>query len=208
MQSIPADKNRGWKVKINGDLQVVNHLEVSSDYGTLEYGLRPEGYDCWVFHQAKAGVITLPYCNHPDHGLMVGLVEEKRPNVFPNPCLCILGGFAERDESPEDAQARESYEEGGVDSTKAVMLEGIPSNSNRLFFVTREGEGNIAYKLQVPHGWLIPRDAGGFTLPSQHLLFGGKKKESDIVFLPWKEAVRKSPDALARAAIAQLLASL
>ena len=208
LKPIPQDKKHNWKVRINGEEQSVALIEISSQYGTLTYGLRPEGYDGWAFReQGGGGSVTVPYTRTPDGMLLVGLLPEKRDNMGADPVLCVMGGFIKPGETHDQAQIREAADEGGIDAAASKALPGKPSNSNRAFFVADAAadEGVHAYGLFIPFSWLAV-DGEHLKLKDAALL-PAFKKASDLCFFPWKDAIGQSPDALALAAIAQLLAA-
>lgn len=152
--------------------------------------------------------MTVPYARTPEGELLVGLLLEKRANMGGEPVWCAIGGFVDPGESHDKAQAREANEETGLDSAKAEELAGMNTNANRAFFVAdaNAGEGVHAYGLSLPFGWL-EMDGESYKLKDAALL-SGFKKASDVRLFPWRKAIGRSPDALARSAIAQLLATV
>jgi len=207
--AIPEDKGRGWTVLINGKEQQVGKIEITSKFGTLSYGLRPEGFDGWAFREeGGGGAVTVPYARTPDGELLLGLVREKRANMGAEPVWCVIGGFIDPGESHEEAQTRETAEETGLDATRAEELTGLPANANRAFFVADAfgNEGVHAYGLELPFDQL-EEDGESWQLKNAALLAGFKKVD-EVRFFPWKDAIKRSPDALARSAIAQLLAAV
>lgn len=209
MNQIPEDKGRGWTVLVDGEERKVGIVEIKSKFGTLTYGLRPEGYDGWVFReQGGGGAVTVPYTRTPEGELLVGLLLEKRANMGDKSVWCVIGGFVDPDESHSAAQAREAAEESGLDAAKAEELTGMNTNANRAFFVAdaNAGEGVHAYSLSLPFDWL-EADGESYKLKDAALL-SGFKKAGDVRLFPWRKAIDCSPDALARSAIAQLLAAV
>ncbi|OGG58880.1 hypothetical protein A2765_00675 [Candidatus Kaiserbacteria bacterium RIFCSPHIGHO2_01_FULL_56_24] len=211
IKPIPAETKRGWKVLIDGAEIKPAHISLESGFGTLEYGLRPEGYDGWTFKEKNGGgSILIPY-SRIDGDIIVGLIEERRLNIGETPVLCAIGGFVDPHESHRDAQIREAREETGLDSSEAKRLEGLPANTNRSFFVTDPSldEGVDAYSLYVPQERLRKTSDGtwqfGDDAPDPDVMI---EKRHAVRFLPWREAIRRTPDAIARAGIAQLLADL
>ena len=199
---------------MDGVEQQVGMIVLESPYGTLTYGLRPEGYDSWVFQeQGGGGAVTLPYARIPSGELLVALIGERRANITTADGIawCVVGGFVDPGETHVQAAAREFGEEVGRESVNTRELPGVPANSNRLFFATdvTAGEGVHAWSMDVPFDRLEPdpesdgcyrfRADAGVTLA---------KPVDKVRFFPWKEAVRLTPDALARSAIAQLLAEI
>jgi len=210
MNPIPADKKRGWTVLVDGEEVQVGKVELLSKFGTLTYGLRPEGYDAWVFAEAgSGGVVIVPYCFHHEDGLLVGLLRETRANMGTEPVFCAAGGFVEKNEAHHEAQAREMDEETGMDSSKAHQLPGAAINSNRAFFVAdaKKGEGARAYAFELSEDALEALPDGGFKLRDPDSL-PNLNKGKDVVFFYWKDAIEVTPCAMARSAIAQLLTVL
>ncbi|HBW73989.1 MAG: hypothetical protein UX10_C0001G0026 [Candidatus Magasanikbacteria bacterium GW2011_GWA2_45_39] len=208
IQDIPDTSGCGWVVKIDGTVRRVQRIELGSTFGTLIYGRRPEGYDSWVFYeQGGGGAVTLLYAYTPYDELIVGLLLEKRANMGDVPVWCAIGGFIDPCETHELAQVREADEEAGLGSLRVKEFTGMRTNSNRAFFVAdaSEGEGVHAYGMEVPFEWLTP---DGKTFRFQDTNHFNHKKASAVRFFPWREAINRSPDALARSAIAQLLAAV
>jgi len=138
----------------------------------------------------------------------VGLLLEKRANMGDEPVWCAIGGFVDPGESHDTAQTREAAEESGLDAAKAEELAGMATNANRAFFVADAsvGEGVRAYGLSIPFDWL-EADGESFKLKDAALIAGFKKAD-DMRLFPWRAAIGRSPDALARSAIAQLIAAV
>lgn len=210
MEPIPPDQKRGWEVKINGEYMPAGLVEIrSTRFGTLTYGLRPEGYDGWVFEEiGGGGAVTLPYTKMPDGTLLVGLIEEDRPNMG-GKRLCIIGGFVNPGEKHEAAQVREAAHEADLNASEAEELPGYPVNSNRAFFVAdaTKGEGVHAYAIEIPTEYAI--DAGGsyrYQIPEEAKSRFGKI--ANVVLLPIDIAIQTTSDALALAAIARLAVRL
>lgn len=208
MQPIPSAKARGWTVKIDGKEQTVGLIELESKFGKLTYGLRPEGYDAWVFREAGGGgAVTVPYARTPEGELLVGLLLEKRANMGDEPVWCVIGGFLNKGETHQQALVRETAEESGLDAAKASELHGLRSNSNRAFFVAdAKNEGVLAGGLMLSYDEL-EADGRNWKLKDAALL-AGFKKAGDVRFFRWRDAIRVTADALARSAIAQLLAAV
>jgi len=200
---------RGWTVLIDGKKWLGGIIEISSKFGVLTYGLRPEGYDGWVFREAGGGgAVTIPYAFSPDRELLIGLLCENRANMGDEPVWCVMGGFVNPGgETHKEAQIRESSEESGIDVVRANGLPGVHTNSNRAFYVAdvKAGEGVQGYGLELPFDWLEKEEGNEtwkFKDVAQLVDF---KKTINVRFFPWRKAVEMTADALARSAIAQLL---
>lgn len=210
MVPIPSGKTPGWKLKIDGVEAAASFIELESKFGKLVYGLRPEGYDSWVFCEpGGGGAVTLPFSYDRDGRLLVGLLPETRLNMGPGMQLCIVGGFKEPNESHAQAQGREADEEAGIGHLESIKLEGLPYNSNRLMFVAdvSQNEGVHAWAIRVPFSWLVSNGDQSYSLA----MIAGENadrlgKAKNVVFFPWRVATKKTADALAHAAILQLLA--
>ena len=208
---IPKGSKRGWKVLVDGDEVQACMVElVSERHGRLVYGLRPEGYDGWAYYEpGGGGGATVPFVRHPDYGLLIGLVRESRPNMGDGPVFNLIGGFVDSGEKHAAAADREREEETGITGAQSIELEGAPANSNRAFWVTDldKDEGLHVRGVELPHTMLeLCGETMVFQLKEGHGI--DMKKAADVRFFRWKDAVRTTPDALARAAIAQLLAQV
>lgn len=212
MISIPPDKKRGWEVTIDGIKMHPSIVRIESKFGELIYGLRPEGYDAWVFKEiGGGGAVTIPFVIDQKNGtLLVGLLPESRPNMG-GLQLCAVGGFIDPGESHKDAAVREAEEESGLD-IEAEKIEGVTFNSNRAFFVADPscGEGMHTWGVRIPFEWLSFNNNDG-TWHIAQLPNGSAErlgKATKVVFMPWIRAVRESADGIALAAIARLVATL
>lgn len=211
VQSIPETHKRGWTVTIDGIDAEVGLIEIRSGMGKLLFGLRPEGFDGWVFaEEGGGGAVTLPYV-FDEHGqLFVALILENRQNMG-GERWCVIGGFKDPDETHATAQAREAREEAAIDTTRARLLSGLPANSNRLFFVADPlaDEGVHAYAVEFSRRDLESdqRTPGWYTL-KPHAQSRINKGDRYVRLMPWREAAKLCADVLGRGAIAQLLAEV
>ena len=205
LSEIPADKKPGWTVTINGERTNANKVEIESRFGRLEYGQHPGGgYDTWTFTEAgHGGAITVPYALADDGTLLVGLIEEDRPNMG-GKRWCAIGGFRNPFESAVAAEQRERHEEADVLARLEAQRLGVRINCNRAFFVAdpKEDQGIQAARLEVPF-----RQLQATAVPGARAELRGPK--STVVFFAWTDAVlRTSGDGIALAGIAQLAAYL
>jgi ADP-ribose pyrophosphatase YjhB (NUDIX family) len=202
---------KGWTAEVRAKLlglsrviRDVRFLELKSKFGTLRYGKRPEGYDAWTF-EYPGGAVTVPYAFTPENELLVALVREARANIEGGALFNAIGGFVKPNEAVEEAQVRASEAETGL-LREAEMLPGPHSVADRAFFVSNPDTGqgcNRVFGMQIPFAELVLAEEGGYAVAS----LGDFKKADDVRFFPWREAVQRTPDGIARAAIAQLLAA-
>jgi ADP-ribose pyrophosphatase YjhB (NUDIX family) len=196
-----------WQTQaIVDDHSKVLMFMATSKYGELYFGVRSDGHRGWWFkEQGGGGAVTVMYSRDNDGNLLVALRNEMRPNMGGARRWCIPGGFIRAGESHVDAQAREALDETGVDTQEAYALPGLPFISNRAFFVANpiQGEGIHAYALQVPFTQLRETE-DGYELTTHIPDF---KEQEHFRFFEWREAVKKTADGIALAAIAQLLAA-
>jgi len=189
-------------VTLDGQSVPCSSLRLESGFGTLSYGWHPKGYDTWCFaEEGGGGAICVPTCVK-DGEWLVGLVEEDRPNLGGR-TLCAPGGFVDPGERQADAARREVAEETGHDSS-VKALGGVPMVSNRAFFfaLPAQGQGVHAFTFEVNAAELCERTSEGYW----KLAPKGKAELDGLLFMPWRTAVERCPDALALAAIARLLA--
>lgn len=211
MKALGKGDKKGWTAEVMTSflgvawkIKTVRFLELKSKFGTLRYGKRPEGFDAWTF-EYPGGAVTVPYAFTPDNELLVALVREARANIEGGAMFNAIGGFVKPNEAVEEAQTRASEAETGL-VREAEMLSGPHSVADRAFFVSNPetGQGcNRVFGMELPFAELIPAEGGGYAVAS----LGDFKKADDVRFFPWREAVQKTPDGIARAAIAQLLAA-
>ena len=221
IKPIPAGKNRGWQVLLNGkEVKDVQSVQIKSKYGLLSYGLTPGGYDGWSFHEAGGGgSVTVPYLYTGDKQLFIGLYEEERPNQGGR-VLNVPRGFIDPGETHFQCAARELTEEFGsiMDVAKRVFkLPGLPTNPNSAFFETwGSGEGVHFHAIQILEDEVVVGTAGIFlkmkaqlgTDAATHIKASSKIANAIACsqFIPWREAVALG-DAFTQCGIARLVAT-
>jgi ADP-ribose pyrophosphatase YjhB (NUDIX family) len=210
MNRVPDDLNRGWAVKIDGVESDARLVEISSArFGTVTYGERNgEGFDTFTYKPIDGnGAVTLPYSYDDQDRLLIGLLLEERPNLSDELVPSIVGGFKEPGESAQGTQVREADEETGLDTVAAHKLPGLPVVQDRFFWHTNPGEGVESHALEIAHSRIEQSDDGYWRLkPTGDADLVAKQRL--LVFMPAAKAIIDSPDAMARAAIAQLLVFL
>lgn len=211
---VPVGKQRGWTVEIDGVPSNAAHIRLSNPkVGVLEYGLRPEGFDGWAFAEnGGGGSISIPFTRDEDDNVLIGVIIEDRKNMGGKQ-PCAIGGFVDPGESHMDAALREQLEEADL-IAEVSPLKGLPGNSNRLLFVAdpTADQGVHPFGVEIPFAALEKRDDGSYgfrsDIPPE---LRGKvmaKGGGDVRFMPWKRAIRQSPDVLFRAGVAQLLTQI
>ncbi len=194
-----------WKITLDGIEHRPCILQVEhAEWGKLAFGKRPEGFHGWAYWPAKNGTVTIPWCRTPSGEILIGLILEWRAVMGPEKIFGPLGGAVDLGESVAEAQRRESLEEGGLESTRAVALPGLPVNTDRTCFVQdpNKGQGLYFYGLEVPFSDL-EEIADDLWQPLKDTV--ASKRESELRFLPWKKAIELSADGVALAGIARLL---
>ena len=210
IKPIPEKLKRSWRVKIEGKPPNVCRITLTSKYGKLVYGLRQgqkgAQFDSWIFFENNGGgPIAIFYAYTPDKDLLIGLVLEERPNISEKKVLCSTGGFVDPEKSVEEQLEVEAREETGIRASWRE-LEGQVMASNRSFFGVdlEKREGHRTFAAEVPYEHLERTD-DAWVYGKKHLV---SDPESQTIFLPWREAIRNTPDGFARAGIAMLLADL
>jgi hypothetical protein len=219
LSPIPKDTKHGWEIKVTRGgrtqkLHGVSTLELTSQFGKLEYGLHPFGYDTICFEETGGGgVVVIPYFIAHDHDdeIWVGLVRQKRPFQSKEPVLNAPRGFRDLNEGPIEAAMRETAEEiGGKILTSTLSeLPGEPVNPNSTFFATGDGGGVRFFKLEVTEEWLKHDPNGGYRFREELKATKAALLERILgaVFVPAKEAL-KLADGFTIIAVARLLYQL
>lgn len=195
------------RVFLDGEEYHPGVMTITSQYGTLGVGKRPEGFNGWLFRDpGGGGSVTIPWAEIPSGEILVGLVHEDRPNLGHEKVWCAIGGMLDPAETHKEANIREANEEAGLNVKNAVALAGKPVVQDRLFYIVNieEGEGIRLYTLEVAFKALEETDLG-WRMRTNLL---NDKRESEMRFFPWREAARISPDSLAHSGIVRLLAFL
>lgn len=214
IKDIPEGHKCGWSVMVDGEQVDVRKVEITSRYGILTYGMRPEGYDGWAFAEpGGGGAITIPLSMMPNGELLVGMILEDRPNMG-GKRWCAIGGFKEPGESALSTAVREAFEETGynIGMSEVQQLEGQPGNFNRLFSVSdpENDEGVHAFVSFLPFnlltefedGYGFREDVGG---EDRKVLLS--KGDGHVRFMPWRKAALACSDVLFSHGLMQVLAA-
>lgn len=166
----------------------------------------------------KGGVITIPYSFTNDGQLLVGLIQEKRPNLVSDAIentmvFDAVGGMVDPGESHEQASSRETVEEAGF----TVKLEELPGFTtwNRLYNYCEldTGRGVLKrYVMEIPFAELVRRESGeGYVFGPGALAkykLNKTKEMPALVFFDWVRAAEITPDLIAHGGFIGLLAKL
>lgn len=131
MKPIPDGMDvREWSFELNGQKVQVTHFRLSHPViGTVEFGLRPEGFLGWVFR--TTGSVTLPYAFDNAGKLLIGLLPEKRANLGDGESPNVIGGYVDPGETNAQAQKREAEEESGLGNFEGRPALGVPVSNQR-----------------------------------------------------------------------------
>ena len=157
--ALPAEGKRKCKIFADGKEIFPGSLTVEHDTWALKVGIRPEGWQGFLFREnGGGGSFTIPWACGPKGEILVGMVQENRPNMG-GPVWCIMGGFVDLGENHDQSQKREAAEEGGLDTGGAKKLPGVGIVSNRLFWVAdvKGGEGGRVFEKEYFFLQLEPR---------------------------------------------------
>ncbi len=194
-----------WQLWVDGTPVPCGSLQLTSEVGYVTYGRHPRGYDTWWFRERNGGSGALLPVSRAPSGWLVGLVEEERPNMGGSR-LCVLGGFRDAEESALCAAVREADEEVGLAvPVGEVVGLGAPVSPNRAFWIAdrERGEGTALFVQAVDFRALVPAGPMRWTWVAQRAA-----EQRGLVFLPWREAVASTADALALSAIVRWIATL
>ena len=218
LSPVPQGARQGWELTVNGETVpgVSEAKLINSSIGiSVEYGLRPEGYDGFIIRE-RGGAVTLPYMIDPDGQIYVGLVSEYRPTMGEERTLNAPRGMAEAGESHDDTAVRELGEETGYQAKKTRMAElATGLNLNSTFFDNSRAEqaGVSIYAFRVDTDELeLGYDNEGnvfYQFPSDTMASAQNKTTEAIFgskFVPIMTA-RGSKDMLTRTACGDLLLS-
>ena len=128
---------RKWAVTINGTtLADVLSVEITApQFGTVQYGMTPGGYDGWSFSEpGGGGSAIIPFCLDGQR-LLIGTVRQVRPYLG-GEVNNVPRGFIDPGEDHREAARRELAEETGFACDDIFLLPGDPVNCNSTFFET------------------------------------------------------------------------
>ena len=208
--ALPAEGKRKCKIFADGKEIFPGSLTVEHDTWALKVGIRPEGWQGFLFREnGGGGSFTIPWACGPKGEILVGMVQENRPNMG-GPVWCIMGGFVDLGENHDQSQKREAAEEGGLDTGGAKKLPGVGIVSNRLFWVAdvKGGEGGRVFEKEYLLNQLEPVEGEEDVWKPKEGIIKYKKKESVIHFFPVAKAITITGDAFMLSGISQLLVKL
>lgn len=207
------EKNH-WNISLNGGEssplgKEINLVQISSDFGVLTIGRRPEGYPGWSFREiGGGGSVTIPFAVSPEGELLVGLALEDRQNLG-GPTWCAIGGFVQPGQSHAEAQKQKLCEKAHVCGKESFALDGLPFISNRLFFVgdAKKDEGVHGFALEISYDDLeLDREKGNWSIKPGAIT--GYKKPENVRLFKYEEAVAITPDVFFLSMAARLIAQL
>ena len=158
---IPQDVEHTWKMEV-----APGFFRASSPrFGTLTFGLRPEGPSAvgWAWKEIGGGGVNIvPYV--VIEGLLyIGMIYEKRPMLPTGWGWNIPRGFLEPGSTPLQSARKEWEEEVGSSAERLQQLKGSPQNPNSTFFDISDGSGTQVF--------------GFFTKPEE-------VEQDDLVLIP------------------------
>jgi 8-oxo-dGTP pyrophosphatase MutT (NUDIX family) len=153
ISEIPEGYKSGWTIFVDGkEVNPVKSVQLINDNinMSVNYGMRPEGYDGFVIRET-GGAVTIPWMIDQDGQIFVGLVEEYRPTTGAERTLNAPRGMAISGENHVDTARREFKEETGKDiGSRAVQLtSGVNINSTAYDNSRDENPGVSAYAVNI-----------------------------------------------------------
>ncbi len=221
--NIPEEKQgrRGWRVSVDGKVvPTVGRVTIESEqFGILEYGLDPGGFDRWSFHETGGwGSVTVPFVLE-GAAIYIGVVEQNRVNQG-GKVWNVPRGFVAPGEQHLMTANRETAEElGGEFRGELKLLPGEPTNPNSAFFESNgtlpsgEPEGVRFYELEFKSEDLEQTDTARRFKPDALTVnpeLTNKRLAEQIMgcsFIPWQQAIGLS-DMFTVAGVGRLVASL
>jgi len=158
IRDISADEQskRGWMVELNGQIvEIVSGVRIYNEKMGLEvrYGMRSEGYDGIIDHEAGGGGSVIVPWIEIGGILYVGLLKQRRlTQNIQSDVWNVPRGYLDPGEKHFATAAREFEEETGFKrpEERIHLLEGDPVNSNSAKQDTsRPLEGTRFYGFQV-----------------------------------------------------------
>ena len=211
--AVKNQSKRGWTITLNGqEMIVVTSLRLHNPrFGTLEYGVTPQGYDSWCFEEVGGGgSVIVPYVIIAG-GLFIGLVQQDRYTMG-GKVWNLPRGFLAENETHFEAAQRESGEELRFNLAERFSeLPGLPANPNSAFFVTLgDGKGVRFYGLEIKVGEVesVETIEFGNMLKLRDKALKPVSKVGELIFgcnfVPWVKALQ-SNDMFTAAGIGRLL---
>lgn len=183
-----ADTVPGWT-----HMNLGHHFVVNSRFGQLEVGMVPgKSWDQWLFHEiAGGGSLVIGYTGE-GIDLQVMMLRANRFNlVGAQDDWELPGGFVDDGETKLVTAIREGLEETDQ-LTNPKPVPGRGYVGNRAFFqLESEDEGTSVFAFQLT--------------PEQVKAVEASDK---LKLTPWRDAVRRTRDALSGMAIARLVAEM
>lgn len=210
-------KNRGWKVFVNGKEQAgAAIVEIRNEQLGISarYGMRPEGYDGIVIGQpGGGGSVIVPWVNVVGWMPYVGVLLQERV-LQGGLVLNLPRGMIDPGETHLQAAGRELQEEladAGVDArmlTEIRELEAEPGNPDSAYHDTSKPEDGIHFfEVEVNPHLLESDGTGGYKFKDERVVSASTMGEKILQcrFIRWDEAARLS-DLLTRSGVALLVA--
>jgi 8-oxo-dGTP pyrophosphatase MutT (NUDIX family) len=153
LTKIQPEAPRSWDVLVNGEkINGVESVSLINDAlnMSVDYGMRPEGYDGFVIREL-GGAVTLPWTIDEAGQIYVGLVDEYRPTMGEEHSLNAPRGMANKGENHGETARRELQEETGKDiGSRAVeMANNLNANSSLFDNSREENKGVSIYSVQL-----------------------------------------------------------